>query len=584
MILGFEGCISEVRIDGNKLPFSGKTNQFDITVKGSVKSNCDGVVGITNDGLLVPLPVIVVIVVFAVILIAISVAFIIIRIRRNRKEAAKQNGLVIVHHNGSIRDKYGNESHQDSGFTENPGDISEEAIIRQHIEEELASKNYNEREISERYNKRPDVIEAGRSRTPLSIDDSIPVVPAGFDNVGYANEPPEHYDIDNASSIAPSDLVDVVGHYRRYRKGTLDHGPPPKYPARHSPDSFPDLSGRGKYSRDSPVVLNSNTSTPLPRQSPAYLNNNITNASPVGHPVNNYYDRPRIATPQNQLSRQSPANMLKSSSKTSPLNVNSMRSTPISVHGLYSSNASDSTSTNSHPIPNGHTGSRPVSRLSRPRSRAAASTPSLGYRATPTKGLTVEEVARLNSRHRPSPISSADILSTSTEDLGEPNINQTDFTHDDLMGINALPPETTSDDGSDGSFTCSEMTDLEKARVFSPTQIFTRLHEMDLKRSNIPFSDTDDDSTVVPSEDSMLPNIKNPNGSLNIEYFVNWGTNFEKLVGVFKDIAQLPEIQEGDETGDKVENVYSSEFDNLNNINIKEQSDNVILGAKEEYV
>jgi hypothetical protein len=35
------------------------------------------------------------------------------------------------------------------------------------------------------------------------------------------------------------------------------------------------------------------------------------------------------------------------------------------------------------------------------------------------------------------------------------------------------------------------------------------------------------------------------NGAINWDYFTDWGPSFEKLVGVFKDIASLPD---GDET------------------------------------
>ena len=32
---------------------------------------------------------------------------------------------------------------------------------------------------------------------------------------------PEHYDLENASSIAPSDIIDISYHYKSYRDGRL---------------------------------------------------------------------------------------------------------------------------------------------------------------------------------------------------------------------------------------------------------------------------------------------------------------------------------------------------------------------------
>ncbi len=119
-------------------------------------------------------------------------------------------------------DKTGTDSrsHGDSGFTDGSGgsggvgpggaDLSEEAIIQQHIARQLAAGHYSEREV-------------GGGGGPPKPDLVAP--PGGspdmYDNAAYIDEPPEHYDIENASSIAPSDLVDVVAHYNRCVKRHL---------------------------------------------------------------------------------------------------------------------------------------------------------------------------------------------------------------------------------------------------------------------------------------------------------------------------------------------------------------------------
>lgn len=68
----------------------------------------------------------------------------------------------------------------------------------------VVAGNYNEREVSPRLlTPKPDLV-----APPGGSPDM-------YDNAAYIDEPPEHYDIENASSIAPSDLVDVVAHYNR---------------------------------------------------------------------------------------------------------------------------------------------------------------------------------------------------------------------------------------------------------------------------------------------------------------------------------------------------------------------------------
>ena len=55
-------------------------------------------------------------------------------------------------------------------------------------------------------------------------------------------------------------------------------------------------------------------------------------------------------------------------------------------------------------------------------------------------------------------------------------------------------------------------------------------------------------STLVASDDDLsnISAYKPPNGSsLGWDYLLNWGPNFESLVGVFKDIAELPDSNHG---------------------------------------
>ena len=602
-IVGFEGCMSEFRLDGETQPFNGSTARFDIVASGSVSSECKALIVPASSFSLV---IILVIVFFVIILIGIVVGFLVIRARRRRSNSSdkvKENGNKIIKANGlSGNPNDSGRSHGDSGYTEHVGDVSEELINQQHIANEISHGKYNEREVSDTL-QRPDII-----APELSVHSSMMNVDGGIDNDAYQEEPPEHYDLENASSIAPSD-IDVVHHYRSYRDGRIYHHagsapggrqrphtvldkPPRESPvmniSRHSPASY--------LTRESPIPPNMQKmqSTPLSHSAqPSPLTvNNLARASPltvgVGRPGS------RAATPLNQLSRcQTPNIPYMSDHRASPLSMGHMPVTDLSRPGssldligagrpgssmghmpvtdlsgpgrpssrmgivdLPSHPASSLSGSNASDIGRSNlmTG-RPASRMgSRPPSRMSAlggGGPVKSRVNTPTIGLTVEEVERLNARpHTQSLVSTIDAVSTSTDEVIRNNLN----TAGPLPrpGPHLLPPDSTSDDSSNDSFTCSEFEyENEKVRndLRPGTMIFSKLAEIDEN------DDTDYDhegyhppphswngslSTLLASEDEM-PHSKNPSATFNWDYLLNWGPSFEKLVGVFKDIAQLPD-------------------------------------------
>lgn len=559
-ISDFQGCIDEFRINGFVMPFMGQTDRFEVLTLGSSNQTCEAVLAMTSSKPSFHLAYIVIIIFFAIVIIIIITVFLVLRYRRKQKgKPPTANGNITSKSNGGILDKAGDSrSHQDSGFTEG-GNFCEEAIIRQHIADELATQSFNEREVSDHLtSSRPDIIgrEIGLAH---SRDNSLLLDRSSMDNMAYCEEPPEHYDIDNASSIAPSDLVDVVGHYKRYRNGMLH----PKYKGGSSkhPHAGP-LGGQPirespSLNRDSPVA---SQSTPYNRVSPASLG---SRQSPITMPVTSPLTVDNVnnlSNPLNQLSRNSPLNQLNRQTPLSYLHdkyLHDKRMSPLSVeHSLFPSNVSNN-SYNDYPA------TRPTSRLKQPINQ-------LGIRGTPTRGLTVQDVERLNARSK-SPHSPMDALSSSSEAPSRDKYRNANAGRMPAFNpASILPPDSSSDECSNDSFTCSEFEEDYKVRNdYQPNHLrFPQLVETDENEDtdasrtfthNGSASNRDSLSTFFASEDEQQqprPSSKLLNGALSLEYFLNWGPNYEKLVGVFKDIAELPDA--GAASATKVQAIASA--------------------------
>ena len=537
---GFSGCIDDFQINGEHQPLDGATDRFTIESRGEVGASCTAFAAISSKGgASTQLAVTIICVFFAIILIIILATFVILRVRRRNKE---KQAAAFAKQNGTDKTAGDNRSHQDSGFTDG-GDFNEDGIIQQHITNELTSQLYNEREVRERLS-RPDII-VPESVPVVLADGQVVIENGGVDNDGYLSEVPEHYDIDNTSSIAPSDLVDVVSHYRHYRSGMLPASSRHrKHTHRHTPSPSTMLLNRHSPAHLDPIMQ---------RHSPAMVTPSpltIGNVSKLGKVKPMKVQPVQQADPVvNRMS--SPHRLLTSPHHPNPT---SHRSTPLSCIGtLYPSNMSSSTAPSFSDVatlPNGRVDSRPNSRLKQPINQ-------LGYRVTPTLGLTVEEVDRLNARREASPIMTLDVESSSSssnDNAGKDNINRTDFTHADLLNpAAAMPPESSSSsESANDSFTCSEFednpgkshgTEIPTGRVL-PQVVRTNGNDSDRN----PTDDTDSNncasSCVFPPEDGDTGKAPGhlPDDALSWDYLLNWGPNFQKLVGVFTDIAELPDV------------------------------------------
>ncbi|XP_041360351.1 cadherin-related tumor suppressor-like [Gigantopelta aegis] len=559
-IAGFSGCISEFLLDGDKLPFNGLTKRYEITMSEGVQSGCKALCSnnpcdegqtcsvsgekfmCVGSGGGLEIGIIIVIVFFAILIVAIIVVFIVLRKRRDlcrricMKKEVKANG------NLGSRSLSGSQDVHDSGYGEN-GNV-EDMFIQNHITNGLILQKSG-------LSVRPDLIGSnviGRSMPqPLQFDDGTVIIEHGEHGQmrPIDDNMPEHYDLENASSIAPSD-IDVALHYKHYRSGKE-----PKYKANqhlshyhksHIPNSLAEnpltvshgRSGSG-LSRESPGA---NKMNGYPKMSPGSFEGSAVSMPAHQSPsMAGNIKRPSSAQP---AVRHSPM----PHSHVSPLSQLNMRNTPVqnihmnnSQHSLGSHHSHTSSSSSATRIPNGH----------HPKSAKASRKP------YSTKGLTVEEINRLNARpDRKSPVSMLEAVSSSSDDrLRRQKMKPVEHSH-----ILLEPPDSSSEDsGANDSFTCSEFEyepDHKTRSDFDPgIMIFSKLTEVENENDDTPQkrpprsdgmdSNGDSFTSTVISGDSALDAARVPNGAFNFDELLNWGPNFDKLVGVFRDIALLPD-------------------------------------------
>ena len=168
--------------------------------------------------------------------------------------------------------------------------------------------------------------------------------------------------------------------------------------------------------------------------------------------------------------------------------------------------------------------------------------------------LTLEEVDRLNSRPRESPASLMEAFSTSSENNTR-KMAKKPYAYKDTSVL-LEPPESSSDDSANDSFTCSEFeyeNDKQKPDFDPNSRIFSNLtevenetedgayHNKNFKSDGLDSGGNSFSSNGVGSSDEYQSKSKPPNNAFNWDDLLNWGPKFEKLVGVFTDIALLPD-------------------------------------------
>lgn len=554
----FEGCLANFTINNEIQPFNGSGSVFqNILTRGKVYQGCHGVVGVGAAQLPDPLSIgiTLVIVFFVILLIAILVSFVVFRLRKQQKE--KSGGPGGLHKQGGGSTLLGTGGLVSSNDILGRGIHSNDASIGFHsdgdvirgvghhlVGPELLSKKYKERDLGAtelQRPQRPDIIEREVvSKSPPLREDHHQS--SGVD----LNEYPEHYDLENASSIAPSD-IDIVYHYKGYREA----------------------GGVRKYKATQPPVASythhkhGNTSQQQHRHSPHHAGSFAPRAPPQTSQI-----QPSNAPRQHQstpLARLSPSSEL-SSQQPRILTLHDISGKPLQSALLAATTSSsggvgkDALHSNSERSLN----SPVMSQLSGQSSSASRTKPGVPTQTSNGNsvgsgpmGLTAEEIQRLNARTS-SLVSTLDAVSSSSEAPRVPGALHLNHS----PAVDAHSSSSTTDESGNDSFTCSEIEydnnslsgdkcGDDEDRRGNESGSSAKPPPMHPPYDGFDSSFRGSLSTLVASDDDLSThmghqmyrpsNTTSPATALGWDYLLNWGPNFDNLIGVFKDIAELPD-------------------------------------------
>lgn len=584
---GFEGCLANFTINNEVQPFNGSGSIFkDVLYHGKVSTGCRGPIGINAAASADPLSIgiTLVIVFFVILLIAMLVSFIVFRLRRQNKEKSapsvvNKNTNAIMTGNSLVG--AGNDnlmSRHENTYISDTSDLRGVG----HMGPELISKKYKEREINattEHRPQRPDIIEREVTKSPPIRDEHPPLPPptqTSLHSHEHNPEPdiPEHYDLENASSIAPSD-IDIVYHYKGYRDGMR------KYKA--TPPPLGNYSNHHKHTGQQ----HRHTGPFPPRAMPP------PNVNQPPGPAPKLLQSTPLArlSPSSELSAQQPRILTLHDISGKPLQSALLATTSSSGGvGKDALNSNSERSLNS-PIMSQLSGSTASRKAPQSNNENSVNNVSSG-----PMGLTAEEIERLNSRPRTSSlVSTLDAVSSSSEARGPP-------AHGPLHHHRRHTPpaerlerrnSSTTDESGNDSFTCSEIEydngslvgDKRSDNLFAkqddegsgPQGSRSNVESSQLTKPPLPpnvvgnYDGFDSSfrgslSTLVASDDDLSTHMGGllygnhaSNGSptttttttttittaaedaLSWDYLLNWRPNFESLVGVFIDIAELPD-------------------------------------------
>uniref|UniRef100_A0A1A9W0E4 Cadherin-related tumor suppressor n=1 Tax=Glossina brevipalpis TaxID=37001 RepID=A0A1A9W0E4_9MUSC len=603
--INYEGCIANFTINNEIQPFNGSGSVFhEVVTRGKITPGCVGALGIGAAQVADPISigVTLVIVFFVILVVAILGSYVIYRFRGKQEKIGGLScgvpGFKIKHNPASTmlggpgvsqnqadhvltRGVHSNEVQV--GYHNDNGDLIRSVPGHHIVGPELISKKFKEREINpaehqQQRPQRPDIIEREVvSKSPPLRDDHHPPIPPPTQthhphdhasSVDMGSEYPEHYDLENASSIAPSD-IDIVYHYKGYREA----GGVRKYKATPAP-----VASYTHHKHQPTASQQQHRHSPRHGVAAPFV--------PRGVPPQASQPPPPASAPRQHqstpLARLSPSSEL-SSQQPRILTLHDISGKPLQSALLATTSSSggvgkDALHSNSERSLN----SPVMSQLSGQSSSASRQKPVVSGQTAPqtSMGLTAEEIERLNARPRTSSlVSTLDAVSSSSE---APRVSGGPH-HLSLGGglhsadVDARSSTSTDESGND-SFTCSEI-EYDNNSINGDTKFSTSKSISDErnvvgralsgdggiassvgKTPPMPSHSYDGFdssfrgslSTLVASDDDLSTNMgglyRQANSAaspsappIGWEYLLNWGPNFESLVGVFKDIAELPD-------------------------------------------
>ncbi|KAK9298595.1 hypothetical protein QLX08_008094 [Tetragonisca angustula] len=562
----FEGCLANFTINNEVQPFNGSGSIFkEVLYHAKVSTGCRGPIGISAAATADPLSIgiTLVIVFFVILLIAILVSFIVFRLRRQNKEKSapsvvNKNTNAIMTGNPLVGS--GNDnlmSRHENTYISDTSDLRGVG----HMGPELISKKYKEREInatSEHRPQRPDIIEREVTKSPPIRDEHPPLPPPAQTSLhSHEHNPepdmPEHYDLENASSIAPSD-IDIVYHYKGYRDGMR------KYKA--TPPPINNYANHHKHTGQQ----HRHTGPFPPRALPP------PNVNQPSGPTQKLLQSTPLArlSPSSELSAQQPRILTLHDISGKPLQSALLATTSSSGGvGKDALNSNSERSLNS-PIMSQLSGSTASRKAPQSNNENSVNNVSSG-----PMGLTAEEIERLNSRPRTSSlVSTLDAVSSSSEARGPPAHGPLHLHRRHTPPVERLERRnsSTTDESGNDSFTCSEYDNTSLVGDKRSDNPFAKQDDEEVNQRgnessqttkpplppNVNYDGFDSSfrgslSTLVASDDDLsthMGGLYRPNNSgspsttttaLSWDYLLNWGLNFDSLVGVFIDIAELPD-------------------------------------------
>ncbi|EZA48524.1 Cadherin-related tumor suppressor [Ooceraea biroi] len=570
----FEGCLANFTVNNEVQPFNGSGSIFkNVLYHGKISSGCRGPIGAAATADPLSIGITLVIVFFVILLVAILVSFIVFRLRRQNKE---KSALSVVNKNtnaiitGNPLVGTGNDnlmSRHENTYISDTSDLRGVG----HMGPELISKKYKEREINptaEHRPQRPDIIEREVTKSPPIRDEHPPLPPptqTSLHSHEHNPEPdiPEHYDLENASSIAPSD-IDIVYHYKGYRDGMRKYKATP-----------PPISNYGNHHKHTGQQHRHTGPFPPRAMPPPNVN------QPPGPAPKLLQSTPLARlSPSSELSAQQPRILTLHDISGKPLQSALLATTSSSGGvGKDALNSNSERSLNS-PIMSQLSGSTASRKAPQSNNENSVNNVSSG-----PMGLTAEEIERLNSRPRTSSlVSTLDAVSSSSEARGPPAHGPLHHHRRHTPPVERLERRnsSTTDESGNDSFTCSEIEYDNGSLVGDKRSdnLFTKQDDEGSSpqgRNNVESSQSTKPplppnvgnydgfdssfrgslSTLVASDDDLSTHMggllygnHTNNGSptttaaedaLSWDYLLNWGPNFESLVGVFIDIAELPD-------------------------------------------